>query len=88
MNVNNILLENRDGNLRKSIAGLGRAVKVALEQWASVTSSGAQNLIELVLEEGAHKVSDHVVIVAHVENRRDVKVPIGITRYWWRHANH
>ena len=37
-----------------------------------MAGSRAEDFVELVLEEGPHKVADHVVVVADVEDGRNV----------------
>ena len=75
-------------DIRKSISCGGRIIEIAFVEWPGVAGSFAQNFIELILEESAHEISDHVVIVADVENGRNVQILGGITSNWWRHTNH
>ena len=53
--------------LRQFVSGGGRVEEIALIKRTSVAGGLTQDLVELVLVEGAHKVADHVEIVANVE---------------------
>jgi hypothetical protein len=46
----------------------------------------AEYFIELILEKCAHEIADHVVIVADVENGRNVQILGGITSHRWRYS--
>ncbi len=45
-------------------------------------SGRAENFVELVLEESPHEVADHVVVVADVEDGRNVQIESGIACHW------
>lgn len=77
----------KERKVRQFIASSDRVVEIAFVEWASVSGSLAQNFVELVLEEGAHKITDHVVVVAHVKNGGYIQILGGITSHWRRNSD-
>lgn len=63
-------------------------VKITFVNGSSVSGSFAEDFVELVLEESAHEVADHVVVIAHVENGSNVKVEGWIATNWRTHSDH